>query len=57
MQMLKMALCWTSATSGKFSNSLCSLSHEYESVVIEFRGKIADTPLEKVKKEITLHYD
>lgn len=39
------------------SHIICNLSQEYESVIIKFRGEIADTPLEKIKKEITLHYD
>jgi hypothetical protein len=39
------------------SHVIFNLSHDYESVIIKFRGEIADTPLEKIKKEITLHYD
>jgi hypothetical protein len=39
------------------SHIICNLSHDYESVIIKFRGEIADTPLEKIKKEITLQYD
>ena len=39
------------------SHIICNLSHDYEPVIIKFRGQIANTPLEKIKKEISLHYD